>query len=134
MLSIVHSLLHCHVPYTMILPCRKMYNVSLLKREVHLESHSCPMDSSEPDTRWGKMCVLCAFSGSRGKSRRASCVDCIVFLLGRRMRMPCFTAFMLTRGMFVCIMFVFELGSVKKWPVAPTSARIIFLLFVLVVS
>ena len=82
MLSIVHSLLRCLVPYKMILPWRKMYNFSLSNRVVHLASHSCPMNISEPDTRWEKMCVCHAFSGSRGTSGKPSCVECILFLLG----------------------------------------------------
>ena len=44
-----------------------MYSLSLLKRAVHPASHSCPMDSSDPDTRCGK-CVSCVLLVGAGEN------------------------------------------------------------------
>ena len=54
-------------------------------------SQSCPIDNSEPDARCGKMCVLCADSGSIGMLRSASYDDCMVLLFGSSTLIPCFT-------------------------------------------
>ena len=54
--------------------------------------------------------------------------------VGGKAWIPCCTDFMLTRGMFVCIVSVFVHGLAKKWTVAPVSARMMFVLSSLLVS
>ena len=85
----------------MILPLKKMYSLYLSNNAVHPASHSCPMDNSEPDARCAKTCVLLAFSGNCGMSSSASCVDCMVLLLGSTTFIPSFTALMFVNGMLV---------------------------------
>ena len=63
MSSIVHNFDRCLVPCMIILPLLKMNNFFLSNSDVHPASHSCPIDSREPDANFGKMCVVLASCG-----------------------------------------------------------------------
>ena len=78
-----------------------MYSLSLVNVAVHPLSHSCPMDTSDPDAKDGKMCTFFALGGKFGMSSWAVCVDVIVALLGRRTLIPCLVGRMFVRLMFV---------------------------------
>ena len=78
-----------------------MYSLYLSNNAVHPASHSCPMDKSEPDARYGNRCVLLAFSGGCGMSMSASCVACMVLLFGNTTFIPFFTAVIFFNGMLV---------------------------------
>ena len=80
-----------------------MYNFTLSNSAVQQASHSCPIASSDPDDRCRKMYVHRAASGSVEMSSCASCVDCIVSLLGRRTLVLRCTFLTFTGGLFVCI-------------------------------
>ena len=75
-------------------------------------SHSCPIDTSDPEARLGKTCAIRASSGKIGKFRSAVCVDCITPWFGRRTEIP---------GWETCLLMQGADGSMK-WPVAPVSA------------
>ena len=88
---------------------------SLEKVAVQPLSHSWPMEI-RPCWSCGKMCACLASVGSVGKSSVAVCVASIVSPFGIRTLMPVLVGWMLLQALWY----------VRKWPVAPVSAMLLF--------
>ena len=70
-----------------------------MKCAVHPTSHSWPIDSSEPEDNYLKMCALVVSSGKSVIFRLQVCEDFMVALFGRSTCMPFFVGFIFMTGM-----------------------------------
>ena len=96
--SIIHNVLSCLVPCIINFLLTNMLSFSFVKCAVHPKSHSCSIDSSEPEDNSLMMCDLVASSGKSGFFNLQVCGDCMIALFVGSTCMPFYVDFMFMTG------------------------------------